>query len=202
MNDFDYEVMQKKRIARGAQNKKHKTKKCTLPSDYLTKKQKEKLSGEVLTVKMDAPMSWDQFCGLPEDIQKEYLMGIMGKYGASDKMMGQMFGRTHESVRQKRMSLGVDGIGQNRKNKEEIAERDKVWQEFLGKEEAIVLDTVGEKKLPVGKEKVVHGIDLSKVVSTEINIEGIRSWDELMEIVKWYPFVGEADVRIQFRKDV
>ena len=41
MRDFDYEVLQRKRIAQQAKHKKKgsKTCKCSLPSDYLTAKQ-------------------------------------------------------------------------------------------------------------------------------------------------------------------
>ena len=46
MHDFDYDAMQKKRIARGASHMKRgsKSKKCTLPSDYLTAAQKRRLN--------------------------------------------------------------------------------------------------------------------------------------------------------------
>ena len=50
MNDFDFDVLQKKRIARGAYHRKNgsKSKRCTLPSDYLTAAEKRKLNGEVM----------------------------------------------------------------------------------------------------------------------------------------------------------
>ena len=43
MNDFDFDVMTKKRIARGAAARKcgSKSRRCTLPSDYLTDAQKK-----------------------------------------------------------------------------------------------------------------------------------------------------------------
>lgn len=45
MNDFDYENLQKKRLARNAYAKKgSRSKKCTLPDDYLTPAQRAKLS--------------------------------------------------------------------------------------------------------------------------------------------------------------
>ena len=75
MNDFDYDVMQKKRIARGASRMKRgsKSKKCTLPSDYLTAAQKRRLNGPVSTYKLDEPMSLESFKAMPEDLQKQYM---------------------------------------------------------------------------------------------------------------------------------
>ena len=55
MNDEKYafieDVTERKSIARGAFHKKGgaKSNKCTLPSDYLTRKEREKMNGEVKT---------------------------------------------------------------------------------------------------------------------------------------------------------
>ena len=76
MHDFDYDAMQKKRIARGASHMKcgSKSKKCTLPSDYLTAAQKRRLNGPVSTYKLDEPMNWESFKAMPEDLQKKYIL--------------------------------------------------------------------------------------------------------------------------------
>lgn len=43
MNDFDYDIVQKKRVARGAfAHVNRKRGKCRLPSDYLTAAQKRR----------------------------------------------------------------------------------------------------------------------------------------------------------------
>ena len=69
MHDFDYDAMQKKRIARGAMHMKRgsKSKKCSLPHDGLTAAQLRRLNGPVSTYKMDEPMDWEGFIlGLKE----------------------------------------------------------------------------------------------------------------------------------------
>ena len=93
MHDFDYDAMQKKRIARGASHMKRgsKSKKCTLPSDYLTAAQKRRLNGPVSTYKLDEPMNWESFKAMPEDLQKKYILGLQENYGANDEMIGKMF---------------------------------------------------------------------------------------------------------------
>ena len=70
MHDFDYDAMQKKRIARGASHMKRgsKSKKCTLPSDYLTAAQKRRLNGPVSTYKTF--VDFDDFDG-PEKVREE-----------------------------------------------------------------------------------------------------------------------------------
>ena len=58
MNDFDFENMQKKRIAQGARHRVcgSKSRKCSLPSDLLTAAQKRKLNGPVERYDMGKPI--------------------------------------------------------------------------------------------------------------------------------------------------
>ena len=94
MNDFDYDVKQKKSIARGAYARKggSKSKKCSLPSDLLTPAQKRKLNGPCDSVKLDEPMTWERFKDLPLSLAKEYVTNLRETYGATQKMFAQMFG--------------------------------------------------------------------------------------------------------------
>lgn len=90
MNDFDYDSMQKKRIARGAMNKVRHTG-CTLPHEHLTKKELKKMNGEVKTYKLDAPMTWMEFRKLPEDLKKKYIANLRALYHANCTMLARMF---------------------------------------------------------------------------------------------------------------
>ena len=92
MNDFDYEVMQKKRITRGAAHMKRgsESKKCSLPSDNMTRAEWKRRNGPVSTYKLDAPMSWEQFREMPFDLRKKYLNNLYDLYGASDARIGAM----------------------------------------------------------------------------------------------------------------
>lgn len=89
MEDIEYlyhqDIKEKKKIGRSAANKKvgAKSKKCRFPSDYLTKGEKNKLNGECKTYNMSNFYTWKDFTEMPEDIQIEYLRGIMSKYECS-----------------------------------------------------------------------------------------------------------------------
>lgn len=65
---------ERKRNGRGAFNKKNgsKSKKCTLPYEYLTNKQKKELNGEVMNYKMKN-LTWAEFMSYPHDIQNSIL---------------------------------------------------------------------------------------------------------------------------------
>lgn len=81
--DFYKDVKDKKTLARNAKYKKNgsKSKKCTLPSDYLTRKEKQKMNSEVKTYKMNQKYSWKEFMEMPLDIQREYLIHLRDTYG-------------------------------------------------------------------------------------------------------------------------
>ena len=132
MHDFDYDAMQKKRIARGASHMKRgsKSKKCTLPSDYLTAAQKRRLNGPVSTYKLDEPMNWESFKAMPEDLQKKYILNLQETYQANNDMLGKMFGVTGVSVCRMRHALGISAMGQSKMTRDEVAVRDAKWDAF------------------------------------------------------------------------
>ena len=147
MHDFDYDAMQKKRIARGASHMKRgsKSKKCTLPSDYLTAAQKRRLNGPVSTYKLDEPMSWESFKAMPEDLQKKYILNLQETYQANNDMLGKMFGVTGVSVCKMRHALGIGAMGQSKMTRDEVAVRDAKWNAFCN---GVVGGKPGDAKEP------------------------------------------------------
>ena len=109
MHDFDFDIMEKKRIAQGARARKcgSKSRKCTLPSDYLTAAQKKGLNGKVSTYNLSAPMTYSKFRVMPDDLQKEYLLKLRNEMGATLTAMGKMMQCSPETVRQALMRHGI-----------------------------------------------------------------------------------------------
>ena len=110
MNDFDYNVKEKKRIAAGARARKcgSKSKRCTLPSDYLTPKQKKGLNGEVKTYNLSAPMTYGEFRDMPEDLQREYLTKLYTDWCISLTEISKMLKCSPETVRQACKQFGIN----------------------------------------------------------------------------------------------
>lgn len=83
MNDFDYDCLEKKRLARSAFARKgtRNRKGCRLPHENLTKKEREALNGEVYSVSMNAPISWERFKALTPSLQSDYLNHLVEKFG-------------------------------------------------------------------------------------------------------------------------
>ena len=153
MHDFDYDAMQKKRIARGASHMKRgsKSKKCTLPSDYLTAAQKRRLNGPVSTYKLDEPMNWESFKAMPEDLQKKYILNLQETYQTTDEMLGMMFGKSNVTVGKYRAILGIDGLGHSKFSHEEKIVRNAKWNAFCN---GVVGGKPGEIKEPEKVEEI------------------------------------------------
>ena len=130
MHDFDYDAMQKKRIAHGAAHMKHNRKGCSLPSDNLTAAQKRRLNGPVNTYKLDEPMGWESFKAMPEDLQKQYILNLQNTYQANDKMIGKMFRKSDVTVGEYRKKLGIHSIGKSKMTRDKVGIRNAKWDAF------------------------------------------------------------------------
>lgn len=94
---FTQDVKERGKMKTGAMHKKNgsKSKKCTLPSDYLTPAKQKNLNGECHSIKMDEPFrDWDKFRKLPESMQNVYLNHLITKYHARGRDLAEMFGTT------------------------------------------------------------------------------------------------------------
>ena len=98
---FNQTSSERKRIGRGAVARKNgsKSKKCGLPSDYLSAAEKRKLNGECVTYELSRPMSWQDFKGMPHDIQSEYIRKLAGM-GAGRNDIADMFRITPDQYSQ------------------------------------------------------------------------------------------------------
>lgn len=131
MNDFDYDVMLKKRIASGAKHRKcgSKSKKCSLSTDNMSRKQWKERCGNVMTYQLGKPMDWESFRGLPPAIQKEYLLDLIKRYSVTASDLAKMFGITAQTVTKycKQDEIGI-GFQCGKRMNRECRDR---FEEFL-----------------------------------------------------------------------
>lgn len=71
-------IKERKSMLSGARHKKggSKSKKCTLPSDTLTKREKEKMNGEMKVYNLKYPVTYSEFMDMPQDIKEEYIRSM------------------------------------------------------------------------------------------------------------------------------
>lgn len=144
MTDFDYEVRDRKRIARMASSKKNgsKSKKCSLPSDGMTRRQWEKKNGDVKVFNMNKPMNWDEFKAMSLELQKEYINGLIEKFGLTYAALGQMFGCIPTTVR---MYFERNGINVSfKRGKKMTSEQNAEWVAFIGGDAPVNVEPVAD----------------------------------------------------------
>ena len=82
MDDFTYDCWQKKQLAQQARHRKRgsKSRKCSLPSDNLTKKQWKERNGKTLSINLNQPTSWVIFKEVSKPTQEELNNHILDIY--------------------------------------------------------------------------------------------------------------------------
>lgn len=211
MNDFDYDALQKKRVACGAKHRVRAKRGCRLPSDSLTAAQKRRLNGEVKTYNMNAPMAWAEFKEMPDDLKVTYLNHLADEYQASQKMIAGMFGIHPATMCECFRHLGVAAKNSGVKGGEKAAARDHRWAEFLNggipAAEPGVEETTVEKAdeetancdTPFNKQDLIAALETpAKPVmkSLRVEFEDVYNWVDLYTRVMGLPELNGAKVAL------
>mgnify|MGYP002522580383 CR=1 FL=1 len=78
-----------------------------MPSDYMTKKERDKMNGEVQSYNLNSPMTWAQFKQMSDDIKREYLNLIISRYNPQQAALAEMFGISRNTVCNMFRELGI-----------------------------------------------------------------------------------------------
>lgn len=181
MTDEEYIFRQtsaeRKRNGRGDFNKKRKGGRFVrLPSDNLTKKEREKMNGECLQYNMNAPVKWSEFLTWPQDLQREYIEKLAESYNAKNEDIAKMLGVSVSQYRKLKNSLGIKGkAGQGKP----LIQPD--WDIFLGVDdpfEEVEFSPVNAEKveLPEKKEEKQEPVKLddSSIMNIAILLDALK----------------------------
>lgn len=147
-----------------------------LPSDNLTKKEREKMNGECLQYNMNAPVKWSEFLTWPQDLQREYIEKLTDSYNAKNEDIAKMFGVSVSQYRKLKNSLGIKGkAGQGKP----LIQPD--WGIFLGVDdpfEEVEFSPVSAEKVepPEKKEEKPEPIkvDNSSIMNIAILLDALK----------------------------
>lgn len=141
MDDAKYEFIsdsaEKKRIGNSARHRRtHNGKRggVKLPSDFLTKKERDAMSGECRSYRINEPMKWAEFKAMPEDIQRQYVQILRDRYGANNQNLSEMFRIARPAVSKHLKMLGMPSLKKGSRLHDKEG-----WEKFLneGKQEPV-----------------------------------------------------------------
>ena len=184
MNDFEFDCMKKKQLAGQARHRKRgsKSKKCSLPSDYMTQKQWKERCGPVVSFNFNKPIEWDHFKRLPAVVQKEYITNLQKRFGATAVDLGNMFGVRALTVR-KHADTNDLGIDFPRGHAMSASKKDE-WARFLGCEE--------------NESDISKQVEVEQVVEDSVIIEESKDDATPSNIDSSYPNMSMKRFNIQF----
>lgn len=83
-----------------------------LPSDNLSKKELEKMNGEVKRYRLNDPMDWKEFKSMPDDLKITYIKLLRQKFNVPGTQIAKMMGINTCSFSQEMTRLGI-GAGKS-----------------------------------------------------------------------------------------
>ena len=170
MSDFKELVHDRRVTARSAKNHVNARRgRCRLPHDNLTRKEWEKLNGEITTVNTKQPMNWEEFKALPKGLQETYFNTVIDTYNCGLKGMAGMFGVSAGGLSQYIRTHGLNTSPQKKGRKPNNRE----WEEFLS----------GEKRKP-------------PVVRWSVTVAA-QTWEEVFEAVKHFPIYAGVTISVE-----
>lgn len=98
---FIQDVKEKKAIGRSSFNKRTHaggSGKKKWAAELMTKKELEKMNGELKTYRLNDPMTWEEFKALPDDIKKMYIKAIQEKFNPFDASIAKTLFGVHPST--------------------------------------------------------------------------------------------------------
>lgn len=217
MKDEEYLFRQENReraiTARSARHRRTHTGKggrVKLPSDHMTKKEKNAMNGECKTYRLNDPMKWEEFKTLPEDLMGSYIKALRQRFNCPDAKIAEMMGVHPATFSRYMKTLGLPtGDNRNRNTKWDEAG----WYTWLHGMPAPVAEAQEEipeeapeqadEATPEQAEKVIQGDTegctcCSKEVNRAIPAVGSMSFEgrteEIMETIKM--LLGGANIRI------
>lgn len=127
------DIKEKKSTGRSAHNRRTHTGKggaVRFPSDFMTRKERNAMNGEVKSYKLNSPMTWAKFRAMPDDLKVSYIKLLRQKYRVTDKAIAEMMGIGRQylckTLGQLGLAKGSENASEAKKNFDRAA-----WEKWV-----------------------------------------------------------------------
>lgn len=138
MDDAEYLFKQdcrEKKITAHSANKKVRHTGCKLPSDFMTRREKKTLNGEVHIMNIHKPITYKYFKTLPKDLQEEFLQFLKDEFSCSANELQRKWGLSTSAGVLRRYCAHAGIKYPFLKGQKGRAKRDGRWDKFWAGEE-------------------------------------------------------------------
>jgi len=109
---FYGDIREKKSAGHSARRRRSgsRTAYVSLPSDHKTKKELERMNGEVKSYKLSEPMTFQEFRDMPADLRRQYTAFLAHTYGATMSVIAEAFGVSISTFRRSVADCDLSGL--------------------------------------------------------------------------------------------
>ena len=136
MPDEQWEMVKdsidKKNIAHSARSRRTHCGKggaVKFPSDFMTKKELNKMNGEVKSYHMNEPMTFSEFKSMPDDLKVLYIKALRKEYKVPNKTLADVMGIDNSTFSRWLRQLGL-GVGKNASGESKLWKKTKDCDRF------------------------------------------------------------------------
>lgn len=178
------QTSKERKNSRGVWAKKSgsRSKRCSLPSDNLTAKQRKELNGAVETINTMKILSYDEWKVLSKSMKELYLEALFSQHNARVCDVAAMWGHSDVALREYAKRQGIDlarFAAKSRAYKKRSI--DESWLAFLENSRAVEIEDLQEpveeenvqQEAPESvKQQLPKGNELLRVISGVLSYEG------------------------------
>ena len=201
MNDFDYDALQKKRIAASAKHRVcgSKSRKCSLPHDNLTPAQMKAMSGDPATYALNMPMDYGTFKSMPADLQQRYLDSLHDRFGVGlCHISTDLFTLSNPALHMYAKRVGLKGFGGVRRPLTD--EEREVWLRWIqqdAEKPAAVCEEIAEEIEEI--EEIAEEQDPLQVAEMSATFTGKFDPERF---IKWMAMLPMPEGKVKIRMEV
>ena len=124
---FVEDVKNRKNLAKSGGKKGKSKYGCTLPSDYMTTKEKRTANSQWVSITYDRPISFNKFLAYSDEDKKIYLQTLIDTYGGDTGKIAKIFKCEESKIKVFRQNLGIQSASRSISN----LSPDSLWKTFL-----------------------------------------------------------------------
>lgn len=195
MNDFDYDVLQKKRLARNARYTNRVKPGCMLLSDYMTAGQKKKMNGVAITVNLNNPITFAEFKSLSAQTAELYYNNIVTQFNVGERYIAKMMGTSQSTLHHYIIKKGI-AAKRVKPGYKDIEKLNK-WAQFIG----VINGEENEEQELEKHDDVPAGNSASKmqVQTMTIIISNCNKWEDVISAVGSVPIPDNSVITVNVR---